>query len=196
MADWSNVDGRTVGGQGGQGVLIESLTVKNDVNAKTKDEMLWLEFGGTAHTVLNNPYAPEQGYTELTEPLQVFKRVDILNSAGKDLKITYDLISRAFDLKPPLEDRPDEVLRFMEDADDSVYSHIVGKAVYFKAKLANGKVGSKPSDFFFDPMPQSKVVEAKKGAVMAILDRVRKAKAAKAAAVEDFAVAGTSDVPF
>jgi hypothetical protein len=194
MADFSVIDGKVVGGQGGEGVLIESLVVKTDKNAKTGDDQLWAEVAGVGHTYLNNPYAPEQGFKELPEPIPVQFRVDFLKD---DLSISFDMISRAFGLKEPLEDKEGEVLRFTKDAEDSIYNEIYGQRAFFKAKLANGKVGDKPSDFYFNPQSQAKVVENKKDSVMDILKRIKGKKAAKEAAANDFAMTGTDEkVPF
>lgn len=200
MSDWTNVDGKVVGGNGGEGVLIESLTVKKDQNVKTKEDMLWLEIAGTANTVLHNSYSPEAGYAELSEPLPISHRIDLLGSATKDLSITFDMLNRAFDFPKPLVDREDEVLRFLEDADDSVYKNIVGQRCFFKMKMGQGKTGSKPSDFFANPQSQSKVIESKVASVKEELKKVKAKKAAKEAAMNaggDFARVGSSEpIPF
>ena len=154
MADFAFIDKKVVGGVGGEGVLIERINIKQDINRTTKEKVVYLEIGGTAHTVLNDNYDPTAGYKELPEPLPVTARIDLKKAATADNQNTFDDVSRAFRLSKPLTDGKDQIRRFMKGAKDSVYDEIIGQPCFFRMKLATGKTGDRPSDFYgnFQPM--------------------------------------------
>jgi hypothetical protein len=175
MADVIPVNGKVVGGQGGEGVLIESLVLKTDKGPKG-DDRVWLEIGGTANTVLKSNYSPESGFDELPQAVAITARVDLLKP---DRTMDFDIISRAFDLNPPLEDKEDEEYRFMEDGDKSVYSSILGKKAFFRAKIAKDtktgleKVGDTAGDFFWSLQPMAKTPAMKKESLKEVMGKIK-----------------------
>lgn len=178
------INGKVLGGQGGEGVLIESISGTYDTDTKGV-ERVSLVFSGTAYTVLKNNYNKDAGFEELPEPISVSEAVPVRlddTAGGKSLKITFDQLNKAFDLMDdPLVEREDEWQRLLEGTERSVFDKIVGKPIYFKAVLKKDKIeGDKKdsSSFYFNLQALAKTVKADKS----FLDLVAKLKAKKAAA--------------
>lgn len=178
------INGKVLGGVGGEGVLIESITGTYDTDAKGMDR-LSLVFSGTAYTVLKNAYNKDAGFDELPESIPVSESIPVQleeTAGGKSLKITFDQLNKAFDLMDdPLGEREDEWQRLLEGTERSVFDKIVGKPIYFKARLKKDKIeGDKKdaSSFYFNLQALAKSVKADAG----FLEMYAKLKAKKAAA--------------
>jgi len=190
MADFLAIDGKVLGGQGGEGVLIERIEFVQDVNSKTKEESLNIVFSGVAYTVLKNSYDKEAGFDPLPEPLPVSERIpfSVTGQHVKDNTITYDQLNKAFDLlDDPLVDRENEWQRLLESNDPedrSVHDKIKGQAIYFKARLKNktDTEAKGPEKFFFNLYAMAKAIPASKADVMERINAIKKKKEAALAA--------------
>jgi hypothetical protein len=181
VADFSNIlDGKVVGGEQGEGVLIESIEFKFS-NTKDGEEEAVVEIAGVAKTVLKDGYRPSAGFNELPEEVPVADRVKVVMATGKkdDNAILFDRLNKALDIQPPLVDAPETFERFTKDGKDSVYNQIVGKRLYFGAKKNGTKTGESASHYYFNVMAVDKRVEATLDKVQ---DRVKRMLAKKGAA--------------
>lgn len=199
MSDLSVLSGKTLAGDGGEGMPIQSIVFKFD-STKDGKEIVSVELGAVAKTVLNSAYNPNDGYADLPEPVPVTQRIVV--SVDEDDKanntISFNQLNKAFDLSDdPLVDRLGEDERFLKDGERSVYDKIYGKPAYFSAKLANGKTGEKASDYYFNIVGMAKRVEATRDEVAkriaAIREKRKAEKEAKAKVMEGMDAGG---VPF
>jgi hypothetical protein len=186
MTDLTVINGKTLGGVGGEGILIEEVTWKFDTKQDGTD-VVSVELMGTAYTVLKDSYNPKAGYSELPEPIPVSHRISVAVSEDDkiDNNINFSQLNRAFNLKEPLVDRIGETDRLLKDADNSVVAEIEGKQAYFAAKVAKGKTGEKLSEYYFNIIGVAQRVEATKSAVAAKLDAIRQKKAEAARKLEE-----------
>jgi hypothetical protein len=190
MADFLAIDGKVLGGQGGEGVLIERIEFVEDSDAKTGEEKLNIVVSGVAHTVLKNAYDKEAGFDDLPEPLPVSERIpfSVTGQAVKSNKITFDQLNKAFDLgSDPLIETEEEWKRLLESDDPedrSVYNKIKGQPIYFKARLKD-KLATEakgPEKFYFNLYAMAKTMPATKDAVMERIAAIKKKKEAAEAA--------------
>lgn len=181
MFEFSQLDGKVVGGEQGEGVLIESIRFKFSTTKDNEDEAV-AEINGFAKTVLVDKYNPDNGFKELPEPIPVTERVKFVLGGGKnaDNHITFERFNRAFDIQPPLEDTPDVWERFTEDGKNSVYNKLVGGKIYFSAKKNPTKTGEKPEDYYYNSINIAKREEAKMSAVAERMKRIQEKRAAGA----------------
>lgn len=158
MADLSVIAGKTLGGDQGDGVLLENIEFRFD-KTKEGDDIVEAEITGTAKTYLRDGYNPSAGFESLPEEVPVKDRVKF---AGKstDNKILLDRLNQQFNLQPPLEDNEELWERFTKEGKDSVIDQIVGKRSYFSAKLINGKTGEKANEFYYNLIRVTKREEA------------------------------------
>lgn len=168
------LEGRVLGGQGGDGVLLESIAFKFDKDKTTNEETAVIELSGTAHTVLRDKWNPLAGFDDLPEPVPVKENVKVAVAEGKkaDNDILFQILNRRFEFDPPLEDREGEWERFTEDGKDSIYNQLIGQPVFFKV----GKNG------FFNVAAMAQRKEAKMDAVADKIKTILKAKKDKAEA--------------
>lgn len=185
--DYSILDGRTLGGDQGEGVMLEQVLVRT--GAKKDEEEAFIELLGTAKTILRDPYNPSAGFDELPEPIPVAERVKVV-LAGKDAdnSILFSQLNREFQFDPPLVDSEDEWERFLDGTKNSVKAKLEGAKIYFKAKKNPTKAGEKPTDFYFSFVNVQKrkaaTMEEGGAAIKALLAK----KKAKAAAPSDDAI--------
>jgi hypothetical protein len=183
MFEYAQLDGKVVGGDQGEGVLIEKVEFKFSTTKDNEEEAV-AEITGFAKTVLNDKYNPSNGFKELPEPIPVTERVKFVLGGGKnaDNHITFERFNRAFDIQPPLEDTPTVWERFTEDGKDSVCDKLVGGKLYFSAKKNPTKTGDKPEDYYFNSINIAKRVEAKMSAVAEKMKKLMEKRAAGAVA--------------
>lgn len=187
MADFLAIDGKVLGGQGGEGVLIERIEFVEDSDAKTGEEKLNIVVSGVAHTVLKNAYDKEAGFDVLPEPLPVSERIpfSVTGQAVKSNKITFDQLNKAFDLgSDPLIETEDEWQRLLEGSERSVHDKIKGQPIYFKARLKD-KLATEakgPEKFYFNLYAMAKTMPATNDAVMERIAAIKKKKEAVSAA--------------
>ena len=196
MADLSVISGKTMGGDGGEGVLIESVAVKFD-SKKDGTPIAAIEINGVAKTALIDPYNPAGGFTELPEPVPVTHTIDIPVDEGgvnRDLSINFSQLNRAFDFEDPLVDRLGEWERFMEDGENSVYQQIVGKKAYFSARPKDGKTGDKVDHYWVNIIGLSKRIEPKAADVKKRIEALRKKRKAEMERKEKAASEGMATV--
>lgn len=186
--DFSNLlDGRVLGGDQGEGVLIEQIVTKEG-DKKGVDEA-YIEIMGTAKTVLRDSYNPMAGWDELPEPIPVTERVKVLLADKEaDNKILYDRLSKEFKIDPPLEDKEGEWERFLDGAENSVYSRLVGGRIYFQAKKNATKTGESASHYFYNVVNVAKRKAATVSEGGASIKAMLAKKKAKAAPVSNFSV--------
>lgn len=193
MADFLAIDGKVLGGQGGEGVLIERIEFVEDSDAKTGEEKLNIVLSGVAHTVLKNSYDKEAGFDDLPEPLPVSERIpfSVTGQVVKSNKITFDQLNKAFDLgSDPLIETEDEWQRLLEGSERSVHDKIKGQPIYFKARLKD-KLATEakgPEKFYFNLYAMAKTMPATADTVMERIAAIKKKKEA--------AVAANSSTPF
>jgi hypothetical protein len=202
--DYTILDGKMVGGDGGKGVLIESVLFRFDTDQKTKEETAHIEIMGTAKTVMRDQWNPAAGWDDLAEPVPVKDSVKLAlaNDKVADNHILYENLQRIFEFDPPLADGDDTWQRFTEEGENSVLKKLVGGEVYFRAKKSNTKTGEKLGDYFFNIACVAKREEPKmanvKDKMAGILKKKEEAKKRKEAAEADLVGAGASDegIPF
>jgi hypothetical protein len=152
------LDSKLLGGQNGEGVLIEQIAFKFDTDVTTKEETVGIEIMGTAYTVMKDSWNPSAGYDELPEPFPVKDTIRLIVAEGKndDNQILVNTLNRQFEIKPPLED--DDTLgdRFLKDGTNSVLDSIVGNKAFYRAKKSSTRTGEKLSDYFFNLVPIAK----------------------------------------
>jgi hypothetical protein len=201
--DYTLLDGKVLGGNGGEGVMIEQIAFKFDKDPTTKEDTSFIEIMGTATTYLRDPWNPAAGSEELPEKIPVKDMVKVAVATGKkdDNQILVDHLNRQFNFAKPLVDNEDLWERFTEDGTDSILNDLIGKTIYFKAKKSNTKTGEKLSEYFFNLIALAKREEPKMSAVAGKMELIKKRKAEKAKAAEEanaaFATAGADpDIPF
>lgn len=171
--DFTILDGATVGGDQGQGVLIESIAFKFDTTKDGEDEAV-AEITGVAKTVMVDRYNPTLGCKELPEEVPVTERVKFALGGGKstDNKILVERLNRAFQINPPLEDNSELWVRFTEDGKDSVYKQLVGKRAYFSAKKNTAKSGESKDHYYFNLLAVAERQEAKMDKVKERMEKI------------------------
>lgn len=187
MADYSILDGKVLGGDQGEGVLLENILVKE--GDRKGEEEAYIEIMGTAKTLLKDNFNPSAGWDELPEPVPVADKVRVvLADKTASNEILYERLNREFKFDPPLVDGPDTWERFMAGTKDSVRDQLVGNKAYFSARKNPSKTGEKLADYFFNLVNVSKRKEATMedggAAIKAILAR----KKAKAEAAPSFSM--------
>lgn len=186
MADFSILQGKAVGGDQGNGVLVEDILFNIGTN-KDKEDVATAEIIGTAKTVLRDKYNPSLGFDELPHPVPVVERVKFAMGTGKndDNKILIDRLNSLCQIDPPLEDTPDLWERFTKDGKDSVYDKIVGKEFYFSTRLQTGKSGEEAGHYFFNLLEVTKRAEATMESVAEKMRRIMAKKTAKSVFIAD-----------
>ena len=186
------LDGKLLGGENGEGVLIENIAFKFDTDVTTKEETVLIEIMGTAKTVMKDSWNPNAGYEDLPEPFPVKDMVKVVVASGKnsDNQIIYNTLNRQLNLDPPLVDDGDSWERFTKDGDNSIHDKVVGSKLFFRAKKAGTKTGEKLSEYFFNLVPIARREEAVKNAVKdkigELLAKRKKEKEEKDAAMAAF----------
>ncbi len=204
--DYTVYDKKMLGGQGGEGILIEQVAFKVDQDQKTNEDTVYVELMGTAYTVLKDGYNPSAGYDDLPEPIPVADRLKIVVAEGKksDNEILINNINRAFGLEEPLVDNDTLWERFTEEGKDSVVKEIVGKPAYFKMAKNASKTGELLGHYFFNLSAVAKRIEPKmdllKDKMAAIMAKRAAKQKAKEKAEAELTGAGvgnsTEDIPF
>lgn len=179
--DYVSLDKKVLGGQGGEGILIEDIVFAFDTDNKTGEETAYIELLGTAYTVLADQYNPKAGFKELEEPLPVKDRVKVEVKEGQknDNDILFHRINRTFPLSKPLVDAIDTWERFTKDGEDSVYDQIKGHPAYFQVNKNTSKTGDSWGHYFTNLIAVAKREDAEMGKVADKLAAIRKKKAAK-----------------
>lgn len=198
--DFLTLKDKVVGGEGGEGVLIEDIAFKFDTD-KAGDDLVYIELMGTAKTVLKDGYNPLAGYDDLPEALPVKDSVKIVVSEGKnaDNQILFDRLNKAFGLEKPLVDSADVWERFTKEHEDSVYEAIVGKPAFFRVTLPAAKTGEKWGEFYTNLMAVAKREEASMPKVADKMAAIKKKRAEKEKAKKEAeaALAGSGEeIPF
>lgn len=119
------LDGKLACGNGGEGVVVDKLTIGDGF----KQGVLEIRFSGKAAGTLINPNDPNDGSNDFPEPYECGEGIDL---EATDKQKFYDKLNTFFNITPPLVDSEEEIFRFAPESENSVYDQIVGKRVYFR----------------------------------------------------------------
>ncbi len=194
MAEVTSINGKVLGGDSGEGVLIERVDVSYDIDSKGEPRTN-IVLSGTAKTVLKSSQDKEAGFDELPAEVPILLSIpfSVTGGAVKSNQITYDQLNKAFGLlgEDALVDREGEWERFLEDDPRSVKGKIEGQRLHFKASLKKDKdtgnlidetVPFKAENYFFNPYPMKQFLSNPKD-IRALMAALKEKAAAKNAGI-------------